>query len=154
MKIIQAHSEQYIPEVRKLFLEYEKSMNIDLCFQNFDKELSGLPGNYAPPPGCLLLATENDLIAGCVALRKISGEVCEMKRLYIRPEFRGRSLGRALTKSIMGEAKSRGYRTMRLDTLPVMKEAIALYRSLGFYEIQPYRFNPVEGALFLELVLK
>jgi ribosomal protein S18 acetylase RimI-like enzyme len=154
MNIIQAHSEQFIPDVRNLFIEYAASLNIDLCFQNFDKELDRLPGDYAPPSGCLLLANEGDCVAGCVALRKITDEICEMKRLYIRPEFRGRSLGKTLTMSLIHEARARGYKTMRLDTLPVMKEAIALYRSLGFYEIQPYRFNPVEGALYMELILK
>jgi ribosomal protein S18 acetylase RimI-like enzyme len=153
MNIVQAHTKLYVPEIRKLFLEYEQSMNIDLCFQNFDKELAGLPGDYAPPFGCLLVAVEGENIAGCVALRKIADEICEMKRLFVRGEFRGQALGRRLALSIIGEAKARGYKTMRLDTLPIMKEAIALYQSLGFYEIQPYRFNPVKGALYMELAL-
>ena len=148
--LLQAHTSEYIPQVRELFKEYEASIGVDLCFQNFEKELAALPGGYAPPEGRLLLACEGDDIAGCIALRKIDCQTCEMKRLYVRPAFRGSGVGRALVDAILKEAREIGYSRMRLDTLPSMKEAIALYQSLGFHPIASYRPNPVEGALFLE----
>ncbi|MFI5253319.1 MAG: GNAT family N-acetyltransferase [Bacteroidota bacterium] len=154
INIIDAYTENHIPEIRNLFLEYAASLNIDLCFQNFDKELAGLPGDYAPPGGCLLMIIDGEKTAGCVAIRKISDEICEMKRLYIKPEFRGKGLGKKLAVTVIERAKNLRYHTMRLDTLPIMKEAIQMYRSLGFREISPYRFNPVEGAIYMELELK
>lgn len=154
MKIIQAKSPEEIQEVRKLFEEYVAWLGINLCFQNFDKEVAELPGDYAPPSGRLTLATESDDVAGCVALRRIGEDVCEMKRLYIRPQFRGRGLGRTLTENLIHEARSIGYKRMRLDTLPGrMDRAIAMYRLLGFKNIEPYYNNPVEGAAFMELEL-
>jgi putative acetyltransferase len=153
IKLVQAHTPDSVPEVRTLFKEYEASLGIDLCFQNFAAELAELPGDYAPPYGRLLLARLDRQTAGCVALRKIDDEICEMKRLYVRSEFRGKGVGRALVDAILNEARKIGYRRMRLDTLPSMKEAIALYQSLRFRAIAPYRLNPVEGALFLELDL-
>jgi len=135
---------------RTLFREYESSLKISLCFQGFEQELAELPGAYAPPRGRLLLAREDDEAAGCGALRPLSSEACEMKRLYVRDAFRGRGVGRLIAQALLGEARGIGYRAMRLDTLPSMTAAIPLYRSLGFREIPPYTANPVEGAIFLE----
>ena len=154
-EIVPAFSDAQIIQARELFKEYAAWLEIDLCFQNFDKELAGLPGDYAAPDGRLLLAYDDAQLAGCIALRKLSDGVCEMKRLFVREQFRGKGLGRALTERIIREAKRIGYERMRLDTLPPkMNDAIALYRSLGFREIEPYYNNPVPGAIFLELELK
>lgn len=151
MKIRQAESDADLLVAHDLFTEYADSLGVDLSFQDFDRELVELPGAYAPPQGRLLLALTDETAAGCVALRDLGGGACEMKRLYVRPAFRGRGVGRALAGAIIDEACVVGYRRMRLDTLPSMAEAIPLYRSLGFREIEPYRFNPVEGTTFLEL---
>lgn len=154
MNVIQAVTEEHINQARQLFREYEGWLGVDLCFQNFEKELTELPGAYSMPTGRLLLAFENDELAGCVALRKISDDVCEMKRLFLRPQFHGRGLGRDLAQRIIEEARAIGYQRMRLDTLSEqMGNAIGLYRALGFKEIPPYYDNPVPGALFLELDL-
>ncbi len=150
----QAESHTQIAQARELFLEYEQSLGFSLCFQNFDKELAGLPGGYAPPDGRLLLAEYEGQLAGCVALHKLEDSICEMKRLYLRPKFRGKGLGRALADRIIKEARGIGYERMRLDTVePVMKDAIAMYRKLGFREIAPYCPNPIAGALYMELYL-
>jgi len=154
MELIQAQSVEEIRLARQLFEEYAAGLGLNLCFQNFEKELAELPGAYVPPAGRLLLAVAGDQKAGCVALRRIADSVCEMKRLYVRPEFRGTGLGRTLTQAIIVAARQIGYKRMRLDTLPGrMDRAIAVYRSLGFKEIDPYYSNPVEGAVFMELEL-
>ena len=140
-------------EVRELFREYQAELGVDLCFQGFDRELAELPGDYGPPDGSLLVASVDGELAGCVALRRLGDGVCEMKRLYVRPAFRRRRVGRALAETVIATARERGYGRMRLDTLPSMTEASALYRSLGFREIAPYYRNPVPGARFLELEL-
>jgi ribosomal protein S18 acetylase RimI-like enzyme len=138
---------------RTLFLEYEAGLGVDLCFQGFDAELAGLPGVYAAPAGRLLLALDGSQIAGCVAMHPLGDEVCEMKRLYVRPAARGGGVGRALAGAVIEAARDRGYKRMRLDTLPQMVEAQPLYKLLGFREIEPYYENPVPGARFLELAL-
>ena len=154
MKLIQAQSESDIQAARKLFEEYAAWLGLNLCFQNFEKELAELPGDYAPPDGRLFLAVENDQIAGCIAVRKIGEGICEMKRLFVRPEFRGTGLGHQLTETVIKTARQMGYSRMRLDTLPgKMDRAIAMYRGWGFKDIDPYYNNPVEGAAFMELDL-
>ena len=139
--------------VRSLFEEYAASLDTDLCFQGFAEELAGLPGDYAPPSGRLLLALKDGQTAGCIALRPLNTGVCEMKRLYVRPAFRAHGIGRALVDRLIHEARSAGYQHLRLDTLPSMTGAQALYRRLGFREIAPYYDSPVEGTVFLELQL-
>jgi putative acetyltransferase len=154
MQIFTAETDDDIRNARMLFEEYAAGLGISLCFQNFDRELANLPGDYAPPNGRLLLAVADDQLAGCVALRKLEPNVCEMKRLFLRPSHRGRGLGRVLVEAIIDEARKLGYTLMRLDTLPGrMDQAIALYRLIGFVEIAPYYENPVEVAKFMELNL-
>jgi putative acetyltransferase len=166
LSFTQAESPAQISQARELFLEYAQSLGFSLCFQNFDHELASLPGEYAPPEGRLLLAEYEAQLAGCVALHKLGSgagseagfeagsEFCEMKRLYLRPQFRGKGLGRALADRIITEARQIGYRRMRLDTVePVMKDAVEMYRKIGFKEIAPYRENPMSGTLYMELEL-
>ena len=153
MTLRQAQIPKEIEEARELFWEYQRSLGVDLCFQDFDHEVAALPGEYTPPSGRLLLCFWGDDLAGCIALRKIDATTCEMKRLYVRMAFRGKHLGRKLAEAIVQEARSIGYKLMKLDTLPTMAEAITLYTSLGFKTTEPYRVNPVPGALFMQLDL-
>ena len=153
VSITEVSGAEELGTVRRLFQEYAAGLGIDLCFQDFDEELATLPGAYARPDGRLLLAGVGAEAAGCVALRRLEADVCEMKRLYVRPPFRGQGIGRMLAEMITAEGRAAGYRRMRLDTLPFMKGALALYRELGFRDIPAYRKNPVEGAVYLELQL-
>ena len=154
LSFAQAESASQIARARELFLEYARSLGFSLCFQDFDKELADLPGDYAPPAGRLLLAEYGGQLAGCVALHQLEDRICEMKRLYLRPQFRGKGLGRALADRIIAEAREIGYQRMRLDTVePVMKDAVAMYHRIGFREIAPYCNNPIAGALSMELRL-
>lgn len=154
LQFLQAESPSQIAEARELFFEYAQSLGFSLCFQNFDKEVANLPGDYAPPKGRLLLAEYEFQLAGCVALHPLGAGICEMKRLYLRPPFRGKGLGRALADRIISEACQIGYQHMRLDTVePVMKDAVFMYRKIGFREISPYCSNPIAGALYMELLL-
>ena len=154
LAMTQASSPAQIEQARNLFVEYAKSLGFSLCFQNFDEELAKLPGSYAPPQGRLLLAEYEGELAGCVALRPLEPGIGEMKRLYLLPKFRGKGLGRAIAEHLIAEARQIGYRSMRLDTVePVMKDAVAMYRRLGFREIPAYRKNPMAGTLYMELDL-
>ena len=151
--IVQAVTDRQIELVRVLFREYESQLGADLCFQGFEEELAKLPGKYASPRGRLLLAFDGDAPAGCAALRPLTGDACEMKRLFVRPQHRGRGLGRALAAEIIHEATGLGYRRMRLDTLRSLREAMQLYRSLGFRTIDPYYNNPLPDTVYWELEL-
>jgi putative acetyltransferase len=153
VQILPAQTERDLHIVHDLFQEYADSLELDLCFQNFAEELATLPGKYAPPSGRLLLAACEETIAGCVALRGIAPGIAEMKRLYVRPAFRRKRIGRLLAEAVIEAARRIGYIRMRLDTLGTMREAIALYQSLGFGRIPPYYDNPSDCAVFMELVL-
>ncbi|PYX90594.1 MAG: GNAT family N-acetyltransferase [Acidobacteria bacterium] len=154
MAIVNAESAAQIAVIRELFLEYANSLGFSLCFQSFDRELARLPGDYAPPEGRLLLMECDGEPAGCVALHPLEAGICEMKRLYVRPRYRGKGLGRVLVERILSEARTAGYGRIRLDTVePVMKDAVAMCRRFGFRDIPPYRENPIEGAMYLELEL-
>lgn len=153
MKIVFAKNKQEIAAVHRLFREYENFLDVDLCFQQFEEELASLPGKYAVPDGALFLAMDTETAAGCVGLRKTDTGVCEMKRLFVKPGFRGKGVGRMLAEKTIREAKTLGYKKMRLDTMDWLKEAARLYESLGFQQIPPYYHNPISGAAFWELNL-
>jgi len=154
MELIQATTEEQIEAARELFKEYAAGLAIDMCFQSFDHELQTLPGKYAMPDGRLLLVYADDELAGCIALRKLDDRTCEMKRLFLRPGFRGRGYGRRMIDKLIEVAREIGYQRMVLDTLPgKMDAAIALYRELGFEDIPAYYDNPLVGAVYLERTL-
>ena len=142
-----------LEEIRCLFREYENFLGVDLCFQGFEEELKTLPGNYAPPKGRLLLAQDYRDVMGCVALRELEASTCEMKRLYVRSNYRGKKLGRKLAEKIIEEARQIGYSRMRLDSLQCLNEALALYKSLGFKEVHSYYHNPLPDVVYMELEL-
>jgi len=155
LNIFQAETAEHISTARELMLEYATALDFNLCFQGFDEEMRSLPGKYAPPSGRLLLALWEERPAGVIALRELAeAGLCEMKRLYVRPEFRGHGIGRVLAERVIGEAAEIGYARMRLDTVPGnMDRAIAMYRELGFRETVPYYNSPVGHTLFMELDL-
>jgi len=154
VRIIQAETGEEIAAARGLFLEYERWLGLSLCFQGFEEELANLPGKYAGADGRLLLAMAGEDAAGCIALRKLEDDVCEMKRLFVRDEFRGQGIGQRLIERVIEEARAIGYGRMRLDTLPAkMGKAVGLYRAYGFREIEAYYGNPHEGTVFMELGL-
>ncbi|NOY06402.1 MAG: GNAT family N-acetyltransferase [Chlorobi bacterium] len=151
INIIEIKTTEHVDRVRDLFREYEEYLDVDICFQDFEQELKDLPGPYAPPDGCLLLAMEGNKEVGCVAVRPLRDDICEMKRLFVRPEYHGRGYGRLLVEEIIRRAENIGYRTMRLDTLTRLKQAMRLYESFGFREIEPYYDNPMTDVVYWEL---
>ena len=154
VKIAEANTKELIERAKELIREYAQSLDFDLKFQDFDKEMEDFPGQYASPAGCLYIALDESQPIGCVALRDLGRGICEMKRLYVKPLFRGRKVGKLLAEIVIKAARGMGYDYMRLDTVPSMKQANTLYNALGFKQIAPYRFNPIEGATFFELNLK
>jgi ribosomal protein S18 acetylase RimI-like enzyme len=153
MRIIHAQTEDHYGRARSLFQQYAEALGVDLEFQGFSRELASLPGAYAPPKGCILLAESAEEIVGCVALRPLEKQICEMKRLYVVPGYRNRKIGRALAEAVIEQARRCGYGRMRLDTLESMTAAQALYHSLGFRLIKPYRYNPLHHPSYFELNL-
>jgi len=152
-KIFPAKTDKDFETAKKLLVEYGNSLSFHLRFQNFEEEVANLPGDYVSPTGCLLLAVYKEQPVGCVGLRKLSDDVCEMKRLYVREQFRGLGIGRALVEAVIEKAREIDYNYMRLDTVPSMEAASALYISVGFKKISTYRYNPIEDAVFMELKL-
>jgi len=154
MTIAQASSAEEIAAIRQLFVEYSDSLEIELDYQGFPAELAGLPGAYAPPRGCLLLATDGAVSTGCVALRPLGPDACEMKRLFVRPAHQGTGVGRHLATRVIAEARAIGYAALLLDTLPTMHGALRLYEKLGFSRRSAYYQTPIEGSVFMELRLR
>jgi len=148
--IFEDYTESGILIARELFSEYAKSLGFPLDFQDFDAELEHLPGEYASPEGCIFVCKLDDAIVGCIALRKLEKGICELKRMYVREGFRGKRIGKQLAEKVIERAKEIGYRRMRLDTLRSMKTAIRIYEELGFKEIEAYRYNPFENAMYME----
>lgn len=154
ISVYEAISIQHFEEAKLLFVEYAQSLDFDLCFQGFEEELAALPGKYSPPDGFILLAKSDNRLAGCIALKKLDDGICEMKRLYVRPQFRGLGIGKLLCDKLLKKARFIGYKIMRLDTIAQkMKSAINLYESYGFYEIPAYYDNPQDGVIYMELKL-
>lgn len=154
VNILQAKSPEQIADARTIFREYEAWIDLDLCFQGFEAELAALPGKYVMPDGRLLLAYVDDRLAGCVAMRKLDDDICEMKRLYVRDDFRGQKIGISLIERLISDAREIGYSKMRLDTFPPkMAKAVKLYEFHGFVEIPPYYENPYDNVLFMALSL-
>ncbi|HWR01439.1 MAG TPA: GNAT family N-acetyltransferase [Chlorobaculum sp.] len=153
MEWLNVSTEEQLKIVRELFEEYASSLDYEICFQNFAAELAELPGCYAPPSGRLSLAFHNGLAAGCVALRRVEYGVCEMKRLYVRPEFRGLGIGKALADLTVRQAREIGYKSIRLDTVGSMQTAQFIYESMGFTDTEPYSFKTPEGVRHMELTL-
>jgi ribosomal protein S18 acetylase RimI-like enzyme len=153
LRLVRADTPHEWVLARQLIEEYARSLGVDLCFQNFDEEMEHLAEHYGPPRGALLLALDGEAAVGCVALRAHDDTIGEIKRLYVAPAARGRDAGRTLANAIVAIARQRGYRRLVLDTLPTMQAAQALYASLGFKAIAPYRYNPVPGTVFMALDL-
>jgi len=153
IRIINAQTEDHYQKVRNLFRQYADSLDFDLEFQGFSEELATLPGKYAIPEGCILLAEDSGQFVGCVALRPLEDNICEMKRLFVRSDYRGRGIGRMLACSVIDKAREIGYEKMRLDTIATMKEARTLYYSLEFRNIKAYRYNPIDDSSYMELEL-
>jgi carbonic anhydrase len=153
LQLIDAPGHPQLPALRELLLEYQSWLGVDLCFQDFEREMAQLPGAYAAPDGRLYLAWVGSDLAGCVALRRHDDQAAEMKRLYLRPAHQGQGLGRLLAQHIIADARQIGYQRLLLDTLPMMQAAQGLYEKLGFEETQAYVYNPVEGVRYLQLLL-
>lgn len=153
VELIQVEKEEHLTEIKQLFKEYVNTLGFNLHFQDYMKELTELPGDYSPPSGRLYLVLYNGNAAGCIALRKLEDTICEMKRMYVKLDFRHKGIGRMMAQKVIDEARHIGYERMRLDTIDSMREAIALYQSLGFSAIPPYRYNPIKGAFYMELIL-
>jgi len=154
INIVAANTKEFVEQAKALIQEYAESLEFDLEFQDFDTEMEIFPEHYASPRGCLYIAMDENQPVGCVALRDLGDGICEMKRLYVKPNSRGKNIGRSLAKTVIQAAGKLGYDRMRLDTIPSMKQANVLYKVLGFKEIASYRFNPIDGATFFELNLK